>query len=386
MNDIAEYTQYIMGRRPERLVLSKPRNKDGGCIKIVLHKRREYYQAEKFIGKQVFHENIRDEDVPAFISEWMPGHFYRLNAFSEGAEYAVMASKSGTVTFLKNENKDSTCRKESQTGHDREKKYILPEGAVIPPLADMGVFTPEGKVAKAMHEKYRQINRFLETIDDEISKRGYDSIKAIDFGCGKGYLTFLLYYYLTRVKNIKTELIGVDLKADVMELCGKTAEKYGYEGLRFVNGDIRTFEPPFRPDMIVSLHACDTATDCVLYNAIRWKAKLIFAMPCCQHELNGMINSANFPILTRYGVLKENLSAILTDAIRANLLAYCGYKVQALDIVNPLDTPKNIMLRAVYANSGEEARLKALDEVKKLCREFSLRPTLAGLLGIRLEE
>jgi SAM-dependent methyltransferase len=290
-----------------------------------------------------------------------------------------MVSKGGGVRLLKS---GARAKIRPREGHDREKKHIFPEGAAIAPLVDMGVFTAEGRVVKAMHDKYRQINRFVEAIDDELSKRDFEQIRVIDYGCGKGYLTFLLYYYLTRVKNIRAEMIGVDLKEEVMEGCSRAALKYGYEGLSFAAGDIRSYEPPFEPDMVVSLHACDTATDYVLYNAMRRKAKLIFSMPCCQHEAAGQLRSGGLPILTRYGILKENLASILTDAVRANLLVYGGYKTQALDIVNPLNTPKNILLRAVRTDVGEAARTRALEEVLGLCGEFSLRPKLAVLLGV----
>lgn len=374
-----EYISAVINGDPIKIIISKPCDKNSECKKITVQKYEAYYQTVKFIGTQVFHSNIQGKDLLDFLLSNMTGLFCQLNAFTGEDEYSIIISKSGAVKLLKNKTANKVTVKE---GHNREKNYIFAEGDIIEPLIDMGVFTTEGKMINSMYDKYRQINRFIETVDDEISKHSFKLLKVIDFGCGKGYLTFLLYYYLTRVKNIKAEIIGVDLKEDVMEKCNKAAEKYGYAGLTFKCGDITTFEPPFSPDMVISLHACDTATDYVLYNAIRWKAKLIFSMPCCQHELNGMIQSEAFSILTRYGILKENLSSILTDAVRANLLIYSGYKTQVLDIVNPLNTPKNIMIRAVYTNVEVSARVKALEEVRRLCGEFALSPTLAALLGI----
>jgi SAM-dependent methyltransferase len=379
MSGLSGYIRAVAEALPAKIIISKPSDKSGECRKIVVQRCGSYYQAERFAGRQAFHENLAVNNVPAYLEKLIPERFLQINAFTDENELIVMVSRNGSASFIRNKAQNTPKAKE---GHNREKSYIFSEGTSIEPLIDMGVFTAEGKIVNSMYDKYRQINRFIETVDDEISKHSYKQIKAVDFGCGKGYLTFLLYYYLTQVKNIKAEIIGVDLKADVMEKCNKAAEKYGYEGLSFVCGDISTYEPAFKPDMVVSLHACDTATDYVLYNAIRWKARLIFSMPCCQHELNGQIQSENYPVLTRYGILKENLSSILTDAIRANLLTCSGYKTQVLDIVNPLNTPKNIMLRAVRANIGEAERLKALEEVKKLCDEFGLKPTLAALLKV----
>jgi SAM-dependent methyltransferase len=246
----------------------------------------------------------------------------------------------------------------------------------------MGVFTNEGKVAAAMYDKSRQINRFIEAIDEIISNRPCEGLNVIDFGCGKGYLTFLLYYYLVKIKNIKAHVTGVDVKEELMLKCRNTAEEYGYDDLHFQCGDIRTFQPGILPDMRVSLHACDTATDYVLYNGIRWNVRMIFSMPCCQHELNHQMESGNFPILTRYGLLKENISSVFTDALRGNILTAYGYTVRIMDIVNPLNTPKNILIRAVKSEVDEAAKQKALEEALRLCGEFGLKPTLLSLLHL----
>jgi SAM-dependent methyltransferase len=381
MNELKEHINTVLAAEPIKLIISKPASKNDkpAYKKIVLQRLGSYYQAEKYTEKQVFHENLRIKDVPDYITELMPGRFYQLNAFSEALEFALLISKNGSAKLI---TKKTQTELKAREGHNREKSYIFKEGELIRPLIDMGVFTAEGKIINSMYDKYRQINRFIETVDDEIGGQALKELKVIDFGCGKGYLTFLLYYYLTEIKHIEAQVVGVDLKAEVMDKCNQTAKKYGYKGLSFACGDIQSYEPDFTPDMVVSLHACDTATDYVLFNAIKWKAKYIFSMPCCQHEINGQIKSEEFSILTRYGILKENLSSIFTDAIRANILSYCGYKVQVLDIVNPMNTPKNILIRAVRSNIGETARKKALDEVKHLCDEYSLNPKLAVLLQI----
>ena len=260
--------------------------------------------------------------------------------------------------------------------HNRQKNHLLSEGTIIPPLVDMGVFTQEGKVAAPMQHKFRQINRFLEMIDDTLE--GIKKLSVIDFGCGKSYLTFVLYYFLTEVKGIETKMTGLDLKADVISHCQQVAQKYGYNGLEFVQGDIGAYGG--QADMVISLHACDTATDYVLYHAIKMNAKMIFAAPCCQHELKPQIKNENLNILSRYGTVKERVAALMTDSIRTNLVAANGYKTNLMEFVDLSHTPKNLLIRAVKTKMPHKAKNMYMREVEDLCEAFNLSPMLYRLL------
>ena len=361
-----------------KIIISKPMAKDCQYKKIVVEKKGDGYQAAKYTEKQVFHDNFGVEDLQGYLMEAIHDTFLQVNAWDEKREYSLLISKKGAVTLRAKASKEAP---DTVTEHNRKKNYILDEGQVIPPLVDMGIFTGEGKVVKSMYDKFRQINRVIEMIDDAIREYKGEEIHIIDFGCGKSYLTFIMYYYFTEIRHMKVQMLGLDLKKDVIEKCNRAAEKYGYDDLRFELGDINGFQTPFDVDMVVTLHACDTATDFALYNAITWNAKMIFSVPCCQHEVNKQIQSEDYSLLTRYGIIKERFSALTTDAIRANLLECCGYKTQLLEFIDFEHTPKNILIRAVRRPVlPSSAKKKYLAEVENMCREFHLEPTLYTLL------
>lgn len=379
-SSIAEAVDKLFGLAPVKIVLSNPTDKKAVVKRIQIEKKEKYYQIARYTEKQVFHENVDKESVQALCAEALGSAFTRLNAWTENNEVDIRISKKGKI-FTGMKKSDNKVLADKLKADNRKKNYILEEGTLIEPLIDMGIFTNEGRVIRSMYDKYRQINRFIEMVDDELKKRITTQLNIIDFGCGKSYLTFIIYYYLTSIKKIKVRMIGLDLKEEVIKKCNAAAVKYGYEGLLFEVGDINGFKPPFAVDMVISLHACDTATDYALYNAISWGAKYIFSVPCCQHEINGQITSEEFSLLTRYGIVKERISALMTDAIRGNLLEYRGYNVNLLEFIDLSHTPKNILIRAVKNGSkSEEARNNALNEAKRVINEYSLSPTLYKLL------
>ena len=358
-----------------KIIISNPTG--GEYRKIQFRLLDNKFQIEKFTQKQAFHSYCEIEDAESCVLEIMEYGFRQLDAWGEDRQYTIRVSKKGKVTLITQKTRENT---QKNTEHNRQKQYILKENTDIPPLVDLGVFTKEGKVVRTMYDKFRQINRFTELIRDGMEELGKDSIKILDFGCGKSYLTFILYYYLVMIRKMDTEIIGLDLKADVIEKCSALAEKYGYDKLKFQVGDINGYKSDMNPDMVISLHACDTATDYALFNGVQWNCKLIYSVPCCQHQLNGQIKKDNLPILSRYGILKERFSALSTDAIRGALLEACGYKVQVLEFVDMAHSPKNLLIRAVKKNIPESKRIEAQKEAEELMNMFGFVPELYTML------
>lgn len=374
------YVNSVFDDIPSKIVISKP-PKNSEFVKIRAVKTEKGYLFEKYTERQAFHENHSAEEAAERCLEFLSEGWSRLNAWGQTAEYSISVSKKGKLLFGK---KKLEAQQDVRNGnsHNRRKNYIISEDKPFPALVDMGVFTKDGKVAKPMYDKFRQINRFVEIVDDAVKERGIseNAVRVIDFGCGKSYLTFVLYHYFTEIRGMKAEMLGLDLKSEVIEKCNAAALKYGYKGLRFETGDISSASLNGKIDMVVTLHACDTATDYALYNAVMRGTDMIFSVPCCQHELNGQMKSENLSLLTRYGIIKERTAALCTDAIRANLLEYCGYKTQLLEFVGFEHTPKNILIRAVKRNSSAGSRKMYLSEAENVMREFSFEPTLYKLL------
>lgn len=383
MNDISIIIEEIINKRPVKLVISNPKQKAGesiatddqSIIKIVITpvqlKNIEGYQLEKRSKTQAFHMNIGEGDLPEVLLAFME-QFRQLNAWCETMEYDVKETRKGKLLV----NRRKAVHEREVSHNNKKKHYLLEEGKAIPPLVDLGVFTKEGRITVAMYDKYKQINRFLEMVEDVLKSYPEKELSIIDFGCGKSYLTFVLYYYLTEVRHRTVYMTGLDLKQSVIDKCNETARRYHYDGLHFELGDINGYHVDGEPDMVITLHACDTATDYALFNAVSWKANIILSVPCCQHELNRQIATERFGVLTRYGIVKERTAALMTDAMRGALLECCGYKTQLLEFIDIEHSPKNILIRAVRANVSKEKRQKAYAEVVSLAQEFHLEPTL----------
>lgn len=379
MSEINTLINNIFSSAPIKTIISKPANKSNIYKRIVIENKSDYYQVSKYTEKQVFHDNLKLDEVIEFCVTILTDDYRQLNSFTDTHEHMLMLSKKGKPAYKKKQL-SSACT-HSNTQHNRQKNYIIQEGADVPPLIDMGVFTKEGKVVNSMYDKFKQINRFIEIIDDAVKDLEKDTINIIDFGCGKSYLTFVVYYYFTKIKNKNVNIVGLDLKEDVIKKCNASAQKYGYDNLKFELGDINGYKCDFDVDIVITLHACDTATDYALFNAICWNAKMIFSVPCCQHELNSQIKAENLSLFTNYGIIQERFSALTTDAIRGNLLEACGYKTQLLEFVDFAHTPKNILIRAVKKESTTvKAKSKAVAQVDNVMQEFNLSPTLYNLL------
>ena len=384
MNTLDDYIRQITEGNPTKIVISKPASKSMEYKRITIEGKADYYQIARYTEKQVFHENISFLQLCDKCIEIMKDNYLQLNAWSADKEFSIMISKKGKVFFKAKNNVSKTncdCHANDTLSHNRKKNYILEEGQIIEPLVDMGIFTKEGKIVNSMYDKYKQINRFIEIIDDAVKQHNYKKLNIIDFGCGKSYLTFIVYYYFTVIKEIEVNMIGLDLKADVIKKCNEAAKKYGYSRLRFELGDINGYDCPFDVDMVITLHACDTATDYALYNAISWNAKMIFSVPCCQHELNKQIKTDTFSLLTDYGIIGERFSALMTDAIRGKLLEYSGYKTQLLEFIDFAHTPKNILIRAIRnPQMSVKAKNSSLTQVERAMDEFNVKPTLYELI------
>ena len=362
-----------------RLTVSNPR---GGEYKKITGRPMEVkgqpaLQLEKFTETQAFHENIPMNEALDRLESLME-HYGQLDATCQGAVFCLKISKKGKLFFQKQAAKTLSPL---PAAHNRQKQYLITEGMVVPPLVDLGVLTPDGRIVKAKYDKFKQINRFLEFLDDLLAKDSRDTVRIIDFGCGKSYLTFVVYYYITEILHKKADIAGLDLKKDVIDHCNEVAVKYGYEDLKFFCGDIKDYVAEQAPDMVITLHACDTATDYALFHAMEWGARYILSVPCCQHELNFAVKSKALQPVTSYGILKERFCALATDAVRAKLLESRGYDVQVLEFIDLSHSPKNLLIRAKKANVSEKKREAARREVETLLGQIEGGNTLLKLLG-----
>lgn len=383
MKNLKEYLEEQINENLIQAVLSAGRKADGPSkvkIRPVKLKDQICYQASALEGTKVFHKNYDREQMLAYLEAELSGNFGQLQCQGALMDGVVLVSKKGKMTI---KEKHHAVRENVQIqSHNRVKQYILKEGIPVPFLTDLGVMTEKGKIITSRYDKFRQINRFLEFIEDILPRLAKDrEVTILDFGCGKSYLTFAMYYYLKELKGYDVNIIGLDLKTDVIEKCNGLARKYGYEKLHFYQGDIADYEGVSAVDMVVTLHACDTATDFALAKAVEWGAQVILSVPCCQHEVNKQIRNELLEPVLHYGILKERMSALITDAVRANLLESKGYETQILEFIDMEHTPKNLLIRAVKkgktAQAENTAKTTRLDEMIK---ELNIHPTLEQLL------
>lgn len=344
-------------------------------IRPVKLKEQLYFQTSVSDGKKEFHKNYEKAELLEQLDHWLRKDYRQLQMDTTTQSIQALVSKKGKTTVKQKIARD--MRSARVLDHNRKKRYLLEEGTPIPFLVDLGVMTAEGAIVRSRYDKFRQINRYLEFVEDILPELDKDrELTLIDFGCGKSYLTFALYYYLTVKKQYRIRMIGLDLKKDVMEHCQELAEKYGYDRLTFLTGDIADYDGVELVDMVVSLHACDTATDYALEKALQWNAKVIFAVPCCHHELNRQMHSTEMNPVLKYGLIQERMAALMTDAFREDVLELEGYQVQVLEFIDMEHTPKNILIRAVKQNTPLpfEKKEKLLDSLQTCMGIWNVNP------------
>ncbi len=376
MEQIAAFIQEALQADAYKFVLSGATEKASVFRKFTFSLRDGRWYCEKLTDKQAFHSRADTESLPGMLAELFAS-YTQMNAWAQTIEYTARRTKKGKLLITR---KAMTNTPAQNTGHNAEKQYLIKEGTIVPPLVDMGVMTPDGKVVKAMYHKFRQINRYLEIIDDVLKDHGNAPLHMVDFGCGKSYLTFVVYYYFAIMRGLPVTMAGIDLKEDVIDFCNAVAAKYNYAGLIFVKGDIAAYKSERPVGMVISLHACDTATDYVLYNALCWNARYILSVPCCHHEVASQISLDALPVFSRHGILKERFSTLVTDALRADILSAYGYKTQLMEFVDLTHTPKNILIRAVRANPPMATRQAAASRVRETCEQFKINPTFVRLV------
>ena len=389
MEELKILLQKILNKDLQQIILSNSRHPEQTQkvkIRPVLIREELLFQETAYRGTQAFHENFTAEQLTDRICTALQEQFRQGEFSAKTLQATALVSKKGKLT-LKVKNSGKSPRTEGAAAseeeelqalaHNRTKHYILEEGKPVDFLVGLGVQTPDGRVTRARFDKFRQINRYLEFIEDVIDELPKDrTIRIIDFGCGKSYLTFAMYYYLHELQHRDIQVTGLDLKTDVIKHCNELAEKLGYDRLKFERGDISTYEGTDVADMVVTLHACDLATDYALDKAVKWGARVILAVPCCQHELNKQMKNELLSPVLHYGILKERMAALMTDGLRAQILEANGYRTQILEFIDMAHTPKNLLIRAVY--NGHCADNKA--QINELLAAFDINPTLYRLL------
>ncbi len=363
-----------------RIVGSNPVGQEGPSklkVRPLMLRGHLAFQMETFMGAQAFHKNLEKSECAEEIVRLLDGSLRQLELESAKGQVRVLISKKGSASIKVKRLQAKITAEPPIVSHNRQKQYILAEGNPVPFLVDLGVMTAEGKIVKSRYDKFRQINRFLEFIEDILPKLSKTKENVIiDFGCGKSYLTFAMYYYLHELKGYSIRIIGLDLKQTVIDHCNRLSQQYGYDKLKFYHGDIASYEGVTHVDMVVTLHACDTATDYALAKAVAWGASVILSVPCCQHELNKTMKNDLMAPVFKYGLIKERMAALYTDALRAEILENQGYRTQILEFIDMEHTPKNILIRAVKQGNKKDN----LAEIQEILGFLGSEQTLANLL------
>ena len=383
MKELRELLAAYLDNRLLQAIISGPRGEAQASrlrVRPVEIKGRLLFQVTRTVGPKELHENYEKQALIDSLQEWILD-YRQLQLEHSCASATVLVSKKGKLTVkIKKKDKPELMRPAS-LAHNRKKQYLLKPGEPVAFLVDLGVMTKEGRIIQSKYDKFRQVNRFLEFIQDVLPQLPRNrELTIIDFGCGKSYLTFAMYHYLKVQQGLDVRMIGLDLKADVIENCNRLAEKYGYEKLKFLEGDIAGYEGVNQVDMVVTLHACDTATDYALAKAVSWKAGVILSVPCCQHELNRQISNEVLEPVLSYGILKERMAALITDGLRGQLLEAAGYRTQILEFVDMEHTPKNLLIRAVRTGKEKDNR----DKLRSCMDALHLKPTLERLLATEI--
>ncbi|XOK60826.1 class I SAM-dependent methyltransferase [Paenibacillus elgii] len=378
------------GRLIQATLSQVRRSEPDGCTKVTVKpvqlKGALNYQFSSFCGPKVLHENLSPEAAGAKLNVLLTEQFRQGLLQTGEADYQVLISKKGKIGILRKPPTKQAVG--GAPAHNRKKNYVLEEGVPVPFLIELGIMNAQGKVLAPKYDKFRQINRFVEMIADILPHLPKDrTLTIVDFGCGKSYLTFAMYHFLKEMQGFDLRVVGLDLKEDVIRHCSALAEKLGYDGLRFLVGDIAKYDELRQVDMVVTLHACDTATDAAMEKAVRWDASVILSVPCCQHELFRQVRSDVLGPLLQHGILKERFSALATDAIRAKLLELVGYKTQLLEFIDLEHTPKNILIRAVRSiqPSKPAERAKLAEEYQAFRNFLQAEPYLERALQDKLD-
>lgn len=390
MDELRELFRQMLDQDLIQIVLSNTRDAARAAkvkVRPVLIRGELYFQETLYRENKVFHSNHTKAEMQERLADYVENCFRQAQIGNSTKEATVLVSKKGKITIKYRNCRNTEEQKRTAAGlsHNRTKQYILQEGQPVDFLVELGVQTPEGRIVKAKYDKFRQINRYLEFIRDILDRLPSGrTIRIVDFGCGKSYLTFAMYYYLHQLEGRDIQVTGLDLKADVIRHCSELAEKLHYDRLDFQEGDISSYSGADSVDMVVSLHACDKATDYALEKAVKWGASVILAVPCCQHELNGQIHCDMLQPVLKYGVIKERMAALITDALRANLLEENGYDTQILEFIDMEHTPKNLMIRGVKG-AGMRPRSNVYNSENQLAADrlmefLQVNPTLKELL------